>query len=325
MAGASSQKQQEQKAFLEGRIISSTGSWYEVQTEQGVISSKVRGKFRLKQEKTTNPVAVGDYVTIRLNKDDTGLITEIHPRENKLSRRAAGRRVGHEHVLVTNVDAVWIVQAVRFPTPNPGFIDRVLVMAELYDISAGIVFNKMDLLEESGEAAFHELVNRYDQLDYQTVKTSAETGEGVDAFREALQDTTSVVTGPSGAGKSSLLNAIEPGLELRTGQVSEKTRKGRHITTHATLYPLSGGGYVVDTPGLREFGILYLKPTELAHFFVEFVPYLNDCRFPDCTHDHEPGCAVHEAVDEGKISDARYQSYLNILHSIQRGEEDIGR
>ena len=316
---------QKQNTFRKGRVIRSTGSWYEVQTGKGVVSSKVRGKFRLKEQNTTNPVAVGDEVTIRMNEDDTGLITEIHPRRNKLCRRAAGRRVGREHILVANVDAVWIVQAARLPAPNPGFIDRVLVMAELYDLPAGLVFNKMDLLDDDDYAALDTLIERYRELEYEVLTTSAETGSGVEAFHDRLSGRTSVVTGPSGVGKSTLLNAIEPDLDLRTGDVSEKTRKGRHVTTNATLHPLGEGGYVVDTPGLREFGILYLKPTQLAHYFVEFVPYLNDCRFPDCTHDHEPGCAVRDAVEAGAISEARYESYLNILASVRQGEEDVGR
>ena len=316
---------QKQHIFRKGRVIRSTGSWYQVQTEEGVVSSKVRGKFRLKEQNTTNPVAVGDEVTIRMNEDDTGLITEIHPRRNKLCRRAAGRRVGQEHILVANVDAVWIVQAARLPAPNSGFIDRVLVMAELYDLSAGLVFNKIDLLSDNDYAALDVLIERYRELDYEVLTTSAKTGSGVETFRKKLTARTNVVTGPSGVGKSTLLNAIEPDLDLRTGDVSEKTRKGRHVTTNAALHPLSEGGYVVDTPGLREFGVLYLEPTQLAHYFVEFIPYLNDCRFPDCTHDHEPGCAVRDAVEAGAISEVRHESYLNILASIRQGEEDVGR
>ena len=311
--------------FVGGVVIRSTGSWYDVQTDDGVVASKVRGKFRLDDQEVTNPVAVGDRVTIRLNLDDTGLITAIHERKNKLSRRAAGRRVGREQVIVSNIDAVWIIQSVRLPRPNPGFIDRVLVTAEAHDIDAGLVFNKTDLIRKKDCAYLDFLHGLYTDLGYQVLLTSALTGEGVDAFREALTDQTSVVTGPSGVGKSTLLNAAEPGLDLRTGEVSLKNRKGRHTTTHAALFPLSQGGFVVDTPGIREFGVLDLEPWELSHHFPEFRPHLEHCHFPTCTHDHEPGCAVKEAYLDDDISEERYYSYLNILHSVRLGEKDVGR
>lgn len=312
-------------SFLDGVVIRSTGSWHDVQVADRVVPSKVRGKFRLEEQETTNPVAVGDRVTIRLNPDETGLITAIHERKNRLSRRAAGRRVGREQVIVANIDMVWIIQAVRLPRPNAGFIDRVLVTAEAHEIDAGLVLNKIDLIRKKDRAYLNFLHGLYTDLGYQVLLTSAMTGEGVAAFREALTDQTSVVTGPSGVGKSTLLNVVEPDLDLRTGEVSAKTRKGRHTTAHAALFPLSNGGFVVDTPGIREFGVLYLEPWELSHHFPEFLPYLEQCRFPTCTHDHEPGCAVLEAVLDDVITEERYYSYLNILHSIRLGEKDVGR
>ena len=311
--------------FVGGVVLRSTGSWYDVQADERVVPSKVRGKFRLEEQEVTNPVAVGDHVTIRLNPDDTGLITAIHERKNKLSRRAAGRRVGREQVIVANIDAVWIIQSIRLPKPNPGFIDRVLVTAEAHDIDAGVVFNKIDLMRPKDRAALDFLAALYTDLGYQVLLTSAMTGEGVEAFRAVLADQTNVVTGPSGVGKSTLLNAVEPGLDLRTGEVSAKTRKGRHTTTHAALFPLSDGGFVVDTPGIREFGVLDLEPWELSHHFPEFREPLEHCRFPTCTHDHEPGCAVKEAYLDDLITEERYYSYLNILHSIHLGEKDVGR
>jgi ribosome biogenesis GTPase len=314
-----------QPSHREGLVIRSTGSWYDVQVDDQVIPSKVRGKFRLEEQDLTNPVAVGDFVTIRLNKDETGMITEIHPRRNAFTRRAAGRRVGRAHIIAANVDDIWIIQSIRLPRPNPGFIDRVLVMAEAHEIPAGIVFNKLDLLRPKDEDDYCALRDLYAGLGYDVLETSATTGAGVKAFRRALSEHTSVIAGPSGVGKSTLLNAVEPSLDLRTGQVSEKTRKGKHTTTYAALYPLSIGGYVVDTPGIREFGVLDLEDWELAHFFVEFRPYLEQCKFPTCTHDHEPGCAVKEAVDEGEITEQRYRSYLNILDSIHLGKHDVGR
>ena len=309
-----------------GTVMRSTGSWYDVQTPAGAVAARARGKFRLEEGSQTNPVAVGDRVTLRLGEgeDDTGLITEIQPRRNTLSRRAAGRRVGREHVIVANVDMAWAVQAARRPRFNPGFVDRFLVMAGVHEIPAGLVINKTDLLR-GPEEALDFYCDLYRDLGYPVLLTSAASGAGLEAFRAALLGKTNVVAGPSGAGKSTLLNAVEPALDLRTGAVSEKTQKGKHTTTYAALYPLVGGGFVADTPGIREFGLVDLDPDELGHFFAEFFDYLDDCRFPNCTHDHEPGCAVKKAVDEGAITEARYESYLNILDGLLEGETNVGR
>ena len=315
----------DENTYLEGTVVSSTGSWYEVMSGERVIPSKVRGKFRLSGEGVTNPVAVGDVVTIRLAPDDTGLITEIHPRKNRLSRRAAGRKVGQEHVIAANVDKAWLIQSVRLPKINPGLVDRFLVIAGSFEIPAGIVFNKIDLMQEADRDAVEYLRDLYTSIGYEVLPMSAITGEGVYEFRKALIGQTSVLSGPSGVGKSTLLNAIEPGLNLKTGEVSEKTQKGRHTTTSVTLHPLTGGGFVIDTPGIREFGIVDLEPDELDYYFVEFRPYLSECHYPNCSHDHEPGCAVAAAVEEGKINEERYYSYLNILASLRLGEKDVGR
>ncbi len=311
--------------FVEGVVIRSTGSWYDVRAGDRTVPSKVRGKFRLMHDDATNPIAVGDRVTVRMNPDDTGLITEIHDRKNQLSRRAAGRRVGQEQVIVANVDFVWIIQSVRLPRPNPGFIDRVLVMAEAHEIEAGIVLNKIDLIRTKDKPFVTDLCALYADLGYPVLQTSAKTGEGIERLRDCLTGRTSVLMGPSGVGKSSLLNRIEPGLDLTTREVSEKTQKGRHTTTYASLYPLSDGGFIVDTPGIREYGVINIEPWELSHFFVEFKPHLEKCRFPTCTHDHEPECGVKEAVEKGLIREERYSSYLNILDSIRLGEKDVGR
>ncbi len=311
--------------YAEGVVIRSTGLWYDVMVGDKVVPSTVRGRFRLTEDDVTNPVSVGDRVRLRLGADDTGLITEINERKNKLSRRAAGRRVGREHIIATNIDRVWNIQSVRLPKPNPGLIDRVFVVAEAHDIASGLVINKVDLIGESNRRQIDELYELYDGLGLPVLLTSVETGEGLNEFREALSDRTSVLTGPSGVGKSSILNAIEPDLDLKTSDVSEKTRKGRHTTTYVSLYPLSGGGFIVDTPGIREFGVLDIEPWELSHFFVEFREYLEQCRFPTCTHDHEPGCAVKEAVASGTITERRYRSYLSILDSINLGDKDVGR
>lgn len=311
--------------LLDGTVIRSTGSWYDVSTAGGTVASKIRGKFRLEGREETNPIAVGDRVTIRINEDGTGLITEIHERENRLVRRAAGRRVGREHVIVANVDMVWVVQSVDLPPPNPGFIDRILVVAARNELDAGILFNKSDLIEDVRSPFIEELTELYESLDYPVRIVSAESESGIADLRGEFEEQTTVLVGPSGTGKSTLLNAIEPGLGARTAEISERTRKGRHTTTNVTLYPLSFGGYAVDTPGVREFGVLDFEPGDLAHYFVEFVPHIHDCRFPNCTHDHEPGCAIIDAFERGEISDLRYRNYLSILDSLRLGERDIGR
>lgn len=315
-----------------GRVLRSTGSWYDVQIDNptdddpAVIQSRVRGKFRLQDTDVTNPVAVGDRVTIRLNDDDdTGLIVEIHDRENRLSRRASGRRVNQEHIMVSNIDCAWAVQSVKQPALNLGFVDRFLVMAEVRHIPAGLIINKIDLADTEHLEEVAVVAERYESLGYPVHCTSATEHIGLDALTDALKDQVNVVTGPSGTGKSSLVNAIAPELALETGSISSHTQKGRHTTTFAALHPLPMGGHIVDTPGVREFGIVDLHPADLGHFFVEFVPYLDACKFDDCTHDHEPGCAVKEAVNEGAIAVERYDSYLNILYSLQDGMEGIGR
>lgn len=304
-------------------MLRSTGSWYEVRTDTETVQARVRGKFRLEDRDVTNPVAVGDRVEMRMDADGTGLITELLPRHNKLSRRAAGRRAGREQVLVANVDAAWCVQAARLPSFNPGFVDRFLVMAEAYGVPAGIVINKADLIvreDHAEDIAYWQAL--YENLGYPVLLVSAETGEGIEDFRARLVGKISVVAGPSGVGKSTLLNAVEPALALRTGEVSEKTKKGRHTTTFAELLPVAGG-YVADTPGIREFGIWDMAPEELSGYFVEMLSYLDDCKFSPCTHDHEPDCAVKEAVENDEIAPERYLSYLSILASLQG--EDVGR
>ncbi len=310
---------------ISGIIIRSTGSWYDVQTGDGIIPAKVRGKFRLRVADATNPVAVGDQVSIRVNEDNTGLITEIHPRRNKLSRRAAGRRVGKEHVIVANVDAALVMQAVQLPKPNPGFVDRFLVMATYHELEPGIILNKADLSAPDFQDEIEGFVALYKGLGYPTFLISAQTGDGLDTLRDHLQNKVSVIAGPSGVGKSTLLNALAPTLDLPTGEVSMKTKKGRHTTTNAALFPIDNSTFLVDTPGIREYGLFEIEPEDLAHYYPEFGPYLNECRFPNCVHDHEPDCAVKDAVDSGDIHPMRYRNYLSILDSLYLGDRDVGR
>ena len=293
--------------------------------EKETIPSKIRGKFRLRDEDATNPIAVGDKVSIRLNEDDTGLITAIHPRRNKLSRRAAGRRVGKEHVIVANVDAAFVMQSIRLPKPNAGFIDRFLVMAAYHELEAGIILNKIDLTQQEDKPFIDDFCEMYREAGYTVFLTSAKTGQGIEELKQQFRDKVTVLSGPSGVGKSTIMNACSPDLNLPIGEVSKKTRKGKHTTTHAALFPINNDSYVVDTPGIREYGLMDIVTEELAHYFPEFLSFLNECRFPNCVHDHEPDCAVKNAVDDNIIHPSRYRSYLNMLDSLNLGEKDVGR
>lgn len=309
----------------EGIVIRSTGSRYLVQAETELFECTLRGRFRLDENDQTNPVVIGDRVVIKTQPDGTGVITEIAPRTNNLTRRAAGRRVGREHVIMANVDAAWVVQSVTKPRFNPGFVDRFLVMAEAFDIGAGIIINKLDLLDEELADRVGFFVGLYESIGYRVIGTSAVTGEGIDELMDALRGSTSVVVGPSGAGKSSLLNRLSPDLGLRTGEVSDRTRKGKHTTTFAELIPLGEDTFVGDTPGLREWGLFDIEPEELDGYFVEFREYLNDCKFPNCTHDHEPGCRIKELVEEDVLAIERYESYINMLGALRQGDRNVGR
>lgn len=306
---------------VEGRVVESTGSWVRVDVDGEIVAARVRGRLRLAGGATTNPVAVGDRVMLTRESDGTGVIDEVLPRANALRRRAAGRRVGVEAVLAANLDRAWVVQSVDLPGLNPGLVDRFLVTCDYEGIEAGIVVNKHDLATTDAlRAEMIAFVDLYRGLGYPVLMTSTATGEGLDAWRDALAGKTSAVAGASGVGKSSLLNAVVPGLDQRVGEISDATRKGKHTTTNAILLPIPGGGYVVDTPGIREFGVLDIEPESLGFHFVEFRPYIGECRFQPCTHDHEPDCAVMAALDAGQITEGRFDRYLGILDSLRLGD-----
>lgn len=309
----------------EGIVIRSTGSRHLVQAGEDVYECTLRGRFRLDEDDQTNPVVIGDRVVVETQPDHSGVITAINQRANNLTRRAAGRRIGREHVIMANVDVAWVVQSVTKPRFNPGFVDRFLVMAEAFGIEAGLVINKLDLLDEEFADRVGFFAGLYESIGYRVVGTSSVTGEGVEDLREALRGTTCVIVGPSGAGKTSLLNLLNPGLNLRTGEVSDRTRKGKHTTTYAELIPLGNDTFVGDTPGLREWGLFDIEPEELDGYFVEFREYLDDCKFPNCTHDHEPGCRIKELVEEDVIAIERYESYINMLSSLRQGDRNVGR
>ena len=289
---------------LGGMVLERDGAVYRVATDAGVVRAVLRG--RLKQEQKGDPkVVVGDRV--RLEADDGELqgIIAVEPRTTVLERRVPGGR--GTRAVAANVDQVLVVTASRDPAPVPQLIDRLLVLAEADELTAAVVLNKVDL--DPGEA----LARRFEAAGYPVYRTAAKAGTGLEMLRDRLAGRVSVVTGPSGAGKSSLLNAIQPGLRLRIGEISEKARRGRHTTVSAVMIPLEIGGYLVDTPGFSDVGVWAIDPRELASCFPEMRPFIGECRFPDCRHLHEPGCAVRAAVETGALQPDRYQSY-RMLH-----------
>lgn len=299
---------------MKGVVIKSTGSWFSVLGEDGTrYECKLKGKFRIKGIKTTNPVAVGDDVLFDLMKDEgTGLIYEILPRHNYIIRKATKlSKVGH--IIAANVDQACIIATLALPRTSTGFIDRILVTTEAYHIPAFIVFNKVDLYDEKLMDDLEQLDGIYTSAGYKCLRTSALTGENTDLFRASIKGKRTLITGHSGVGKSALINAVEPGLNLKTAELSGYHKVGMHTTTFAQMYPLSFGGFIVDTPGIKEFGLTDFNRAEIAERFPEMRALMHGCRFHNCTHVHEPGCAVMEAVEKGEINISRYGNYLSIL------------
>lgn len=324
-------EQQENPAYkpgdlVQGRVIKGLSGFFTVDSDKGQIVAQIPGRLK-KERKDTDIVAVGDWVTVSVNEDGTGTIEEVAERESVLSRSRPGahdvRRISadREQVLVANPDQVVFVFSIRKPRPSLRKLDRFLVVAELNDLPVIINVNKTDLLNSSDEA--REMFQVYEDLGYEVIYTSAKSGEGIDELAAALKDKISVMTGSSGVGKSSLLNAIQPGLGLRVSEVSQATEKGLHTTRHAEMFPLNEGGYVVDTPGIRGLALFDIEPAELDAYFREIAPLVEQCRFSDCSHRHEPGCAVRAAVEAGTISEQRYDSYLRLREEHDQLEEDL--
>lgn len=303
--------------YLEkGTVIKSTGSWYIVKVGSGEkFECRIKGKFRLDGMKLTNPVAVGDSVLVEI-KSEENQIKEIFPRVNFIARQSPRKK--HDlHLLASNIDQAILIVTIVSPSLKPAFIDRFLLMTEPRDIPAIIVFNKADLCSADDKELFEVLRYIYGQVGYQCLLVSALNGDGIEDLKSILQGKISLIAGQSGVGKSSLLNAIQPGLNLRTGDISDYTGKGQHTTTFAEMFELDFGGSIIDTPGIKTLSFNNLEVMDVAHNFKEFFQYSSACKYGDCTHRNEPGCAVKQAIEERKISELRYQNYLQILDEIE--------
>lgn len=291
-----------------------------VKTDDGaLVECKIKGNFRLKGIRSTNPIAVGDRVCIVPNAEGTAFITEIEDRKNYIIRRASNLSK-QSHIIAANVDACMLVVTVNYPETSTTFIDRFLASAEAYRVPVNLVFNKVDLYSEDELRYLDGLVNLYTHIGYPCYRISAANGEGVDALKEDLQGKITLFSGHSGVGKSTLINYLLPNQQLKTGEISSVHNKGMHTTTFSEMYPLGENGYIIDTPGIKGFGTFDMKDEEVGHYFKEIFEFSARCKYGNCTHRHEPGCAVREAVENHYISQSRYNSYLNILEDKEEGK-----
>ena len=305
-----------------GRVIKSTGSWYSVQTESGVIQARLRGKFKQDDLKLTNPIAVGDYVELEIEPGQaSSVIKEILPRENYIIRKST-RKTHFSHIIASNIDQAFLMVTISQPRTSLGFIDRFLVSTESFRIPATLVVNKRDLIKKEKDLDFLELLHEiYEPIGYPILEISALNDDDLnEKFVEKLKGKTTLISGHSGVGKSTLLNRLIPDARQDVKEISKFSAKGVHTTTFAEMFPTGDGGYLIDTPGIKEFGILEIDDFELSHYFVELRQYLGQCRYNNCQHVNEPGCVVLEKLEEGYIHPYRYESYLNILY-----EEDDRR
>ena len=305
---------------MHGLIIKNTGSWYTVKTDDGrIVESKVKGNFRLKGIRSTSPVAVGDYVDIIMNAEGTALISAIDDRKNYIIRKASNLSK-QSQIIAANLDLALLVITIKQPETSTTFIDRFLAGAEAYRVPVVLVFNKTDLLNDDERRYQQQMVELYETIGYQCVEISAETGMGITQLQTLLRQKVTLVSGNSGVGKSTLINAIIPHADQRTAEISNAHGTGMHTTTFSEMIELAEGGYLIDTPGIKGFGTFDIEREELTSYFKEIFKFSKDCRFNNCTHTHEPGCAVIQAVENHYISASRYQSYLNMLEDKDDGK-----
>ena len=311
---------------MHGLVIKNTGYWYTVLTDEGeTIDCKIKGNFRLKGIRSTNPVAVGDFVTILPNQEGTAFITAIDDRRNYIIRKSQNLSK-QSHIIAANVDQACLVVTIAHPETSTTFIDRFLASAEAYRVPVILIFNKTDILDEDERRYLDMLMQLYRTVGYECVALSAETGDGVDALMPMLEGKTTLFSGNSGVGKSTLLNRLVPGLNLRTSEISDAHDTGTHTTTFSEMIPLpvkaetSARSWLIDTPGIRGFGTFDMEPEEICSYFKEIFKFSADCRFGNCTHTHEPGCAVLKAVKEHYIALSRYNSYISMLNDKEEGK-----
>jgi len=300
-----------------GTIIRSTGSWYDVRSESGhIFKGRLRGKFKIKGIKATNPIAVGDLVSyfIEDEQENTVIINDIQDRKNYIIRQSTHKK-GHIHVIAANIDLAVLIATISMPRTSTGFIDRFLVSCESFHVPACIIFNKSDLLNEEGLEYLEHLKSLYESLQYKVLTTSALYDENLENISSLLQSKTTLVAGHSGVGKSTLINRLVPKAQQRTAEVSTFANKGVHTTTYAEMFDMNHNSFLIDTPGIKEFGILGLEEYEIAYFFPEIRALSSQCKFYNCTHTHEPGCAVIDAVNNDEIAVSRYRSYISMLEN----------
>jgi len=311
--------------LVKGIVIKSTGSWFTVKTESGAVAEcKLKGNFRIKDLKSTNPVAVGDYVEMVMQEQEgddpsrpVGMITDIIERKNYIIRKSPNLSKQYQ-IIASNIDQAFLVVTVNYPVTTTTFIDRFLASAEAYRIPCILIFNKTDRYNIGQLAQMRKFIDIYQNIGYRCLEASAKHDQGISQIREWMKHKTSVFSGHSGVGKSTLINKVEPDLNLKTNEISEYHETGKHTTTFSEMFELSFGGFIIDTPGIKGFGMLEMEKEEIGHYFPEIFKRLDKCQYYNCTHTHEPGCDVKRAVTENEIAKSRYTSYLGLLETDER-------